>query len=73
MIGVGTNFKLKLYLSKKIFVQLIPDNKLIGTLRGFDQFLNLVLDNCYLLDNFGKKYIGTVLLRGEMIISLGIY
>jgi small nuclear ribonucleoprotein G len=71
MLGVSTNYKLKIYLNKKIFVQLIPNEKISGFLRGFDQFLNLVLDNAYLIEKKEKKFIGTVLVRGERVISLG--
>jgi small nuclear ribonucleoprotein (snRNP)-like protein len=73
MLGVGTNYKLKLYLSKKIFVQMLPEKKIYGTLRGFDQFLNLVLEDSFVLDKNTKKFIGTVLVRGDRIISLGNY
>lgn len=73
MLGVGTNYKLKLYLSKKIFVQMLPEKKISGILRGFDQFLNLVLEDSYVVDKGVKKFIGTVLVRGDRIISLGNY
>ena len=71
MLGVGTNFKLKLYLSEKVFIQLISNQKITGILRGFDQFLNIVIDEGYVINKTEKKFIGTVLIRGEMIISLG--
>jgi small nuclear ribonucleoprotein G len=71
MLGVGTNFKLKLYLSEKVFIQLISNQKITGILRGFDQFLNIVIDEGYIINKKEKKSIGTVLIRGDMIISLG--
>ena len=71
MLGIGTNFKLKLYLSEKIFIQLISDQKVSGILRGFDQFLNIVIDDAYIIDKKDKQFIGTALIRGDMIISLG--
>lgn len=71
MLGVGTNFKLKLYLSEKIFIQLISDQKVSGILRGFDQFLNIVIDDAHIIDKKNKQFIGTVLIRGDTIISLG--
>jgi len=73
MLKVKTNYKLKSYISKKIFVQMIPDRKISGILRGYDQFMNLILDEGILIDKQEKKSIGTVLLRGDMIISLGSY
>ena len=71
MLGIGTNFKLKLYLSEKIFIQLISDQKVSGILRGFDQFLNIVIDDAYIIDKKEKQFIGTTLIRGDMIISFG--
>jgi small nuclear ribonucleoprotein G len=71
MLGVGTNFKLKLYLSEKVYIQLISNQKITGILRGFDQFLNIVIDEGYVINKTEKKSIGTVLIRGDMIISLG--
>ena len=71
MLGIVTNFKLKLYLSEKIFIQLISDQKVSGILRGFDQFLNIVIDDAYIIDKKEKQFIGTTLIRGDMIISLG--
>jgi small nuclear ribonucleoprotein G len=73
MPSINANYKLNLYLSKKIFVQMIPERKVSGILRGFDQFLNLVLDEGYIIEKKKKKFIGTVLLRGNMIISIGNY
>jgi len=52
---------------------MIPDRKISGILRGYDQFMNLILDEGILIDKQEKKSIGTVLLRGDMIISLGSY
>jgi len=71
MLGVGTNFKLKLYLSEKVYIQLVSNQKITGILRGFDQFLNIVIDEGYVINKTEKKFIGTVLIRGDMIISLG--
>ena len=71
MLGVWTNFKLKLYLSEKVFIQLISNQKITVILRGFDQFLNIVIDEGYIINKKEKKSIGTVLIRGDMIISLG--
>jgi small nuclear ribonucleoprotein G len=62
---------LKLYLSEKVYIQLVSNQKITGILRGFDQFLNIVIDEGYVINKTEKKFIGTVLIRGEMIISLG--
>jgi len=54
-------------------VQLIQDRKISGILNGYDQFLNLVLDDGFLIENKNKIRIGTVLVRGDMVISVGNY
>lgn len=73
MLEVGTNHKLQSYLSKKIFVQMVPERKISGILKGYDQFLNLVLDKGFLIENKNKTFIGTVLIRGDTIVSIGNY
>jgi len=73
MRGLKPNFKLNYYLSKKIYVQVLPSRRISGILRGFDQFLNLVLENGYLIEETRKTFLGTVLIRGNMIISIGNY
>ena len=55
MPSINANYKLNLYLSKKIFVQMIPERKVSGILRGFDQFLNLVLDEGYIIEKKKKN------------------
>ncbi|KAL8961735.1 MAG: hypothetical protein Q9193_001754 [Seirophora villosa] len=37
--------ELKKYLDKRLFVQLNGSRKVIGVLRGYDVFLNVVLDD----------------------------
>ena len=71
MRGLKPNFKLNYYLSKKIFVQVLPSRRISGILRGFDQFLNLVLENGYLIEETRKTFLGTVLIRGKVGLAFG--
>eukprot|EP01114_Cavostelium_apophysatum_P012900 TRINITY_DN3003_c0_g1_i1.p1 TRINITY_DN3003_c0_g1~~TRINITY_DN3003_c0_g1_i1.p1 ORF type:complete len:156 (-),score=34.25 TRINITY_DN3003_c0_g1_i1:12-479(-) len=64
-------------VDKRLMVMLRDGRKLVGTLRTFDQFANVVLEDCYerifLDDNvtFGEKRIGLYLIRGENVVLLG--
>ena len=52
---------------------MVPERKISGILKGYDQFLNLVLDKGFLIENKNKTFIGTVLIRGDTIVSIGNY
>ena len=49
-------------------VKLNGNRKVIGTLRGFDQFLNIVLDES--VDGTTKESMGMVVIRGNSIMLL---
>ena len=49
-------------------VKLNANRHVTGVLRGFDQFMNLVLDNT--VDEKGKVDLGMVVIRGNSIITL---
>ena len=56
---------LKRYMEKKLLIRLVGKRKLTGYLRGYDQFMNLVVENCVeILSLTEKKEIGTVVIRG---------
>ncbi|ODA79376.1 hypothetical protein RJ55_04969 [Drechmeria coniospora] len=53
--------ELKKYLDKRLFVQLNGSRKVTGVLRGYDVFLNIVLDDAVEeTDGQGRKNIGMV-------------
>ncbi|XXZ98329.1 hypothetical protein QA089_000823 [Meyerozyma guilliermondii] len=58
--------ELKKYLDRKISVHLNGSRNVVGTLRGYDVFLNITLADA--LD--GETEIGTVVIRGNSIVSL---
>jgi len=62
-------------VDKRLLVVLRDGRKLIGILRTFDQFANIVLEETieriYLSDTFGEKNIGLFLIRGENVVFLG--
>jgi len=64
-------------VDKRLLVVLRDGRKLVGTLRSFDQFANVVLEDTferiYLDDNvtFGEKKVGLFVVRGENVVLLG--
>lgn len=49
-------------------VKLNANRHVTGVLRGFDQFMNLVLDST--VDEKGKVELGMVMVRGNSIITI---
>ncbi|KAF8246858.1 small nuclear ribonucleoprotein SmG [Wilcoxina mikolae CBS 423.85] len=65
--------ELKKYLDKRLFVQLNGSRKVIGVLRGYDVFLNIVLDDAVEERDGGEKVkIGTVVIRGNSVVMLEV-
>ncbi|KAH6657334.1 hypothetical protein BKA67DRAFT_513757 [Truncatella angustata] len=59
------------YLDKKLFVQLNGSRKVIGVLRGYDVFLNIVLDDAVEEKDGGEKVrLGMVVIRGNSVVML---
>ncbi|KAK6457680.1 putative small nuclear ribonucleoprotein G (snRNP-G) [Scheffersomyces xylosifermentans] len=63
--------ELKSYMDKKLSIQLNGTRTVTGTLRGYDVFLNITLaDALEVLQNGEKVNIGTIVIRGNSIVSL---
>jgi len=63
--------ELKKYLDKRIEVQLNGSRKVMGTLRGYDVFLNIVLDEATEARPNGEKVrIGMCVIRGNSVVML---
>lgn len=60
--------ELKKFMDKKLSVTLNANRHVTGVLRGFDQFMNLVLDQT--MDDNEKSEIGMVVIRGASIVLL---
>mmetsp|Transcript_16629 Transcript_16629/g.24880 ORF Transcript_16629/g.24880 Transcript_16629/m.24880 type:complete len:81 (+) Transcript_16629:116-358(+) len=59
---------LKRFMDKKLRLTLNGNRKIVGTLRGFDAFLNVVLEEA--VDEKatdGNGYIGQIVIRGNSI------
>ncbi|CCD26103.2 mRNA splicing protein SMX2 NDAI_0G03260 [Naumovozyma dairenensis CBS 421] len=64
--------ELKKYMDKKILIQLNGSRKIAGILRGYDIFLNVVIDDAVEVSADGSKHqlgIQTVI-RGNSIVAL---
>ena len=61
---------LKKYMDKRLDISLNANRKVVGVLRGYDQFMNLVLEDCQetTVGKGEKLQIGTVMIRGNSII-----
>lgn len=60
--------ELKKFMDRKLNVKLNLNREVTGTLRGFDQFMNMVLDGT--VDVKNKTDIGMVVVRGNSIITI---
>ncbi|KJZ68679.1 Putative small nuclear ribonucleoprotein G [Hirsutella minnesotensis 3608] len=63
--------ELKKYLDKKLFVQLNGSRKVHGVLRGYDVFLNIVLDDAVEELSGGDRIrLGMIVIRGNSVVML---
>ncbi|OQU95294.1 LSM domain-containing protein [Cladophialophora immunda] len=63
--------ELKKYMEKRLFVQLNGNRKVIGVLRGYDVFLNIVLDDAIEEKAGGERErLGMVVIRGNSVVML---
>ncbi|XP_073018156.1 probable small nuclear ribonucleoprotein G isoform X1 [Primulina huaijiensis] len=64
---------LKKYMDKKLQSKcpiLNANRTVVGTLRGFDQFMNLVIDNTVEVNGDEKTDIGMVVIRGNSVVTV---
>lgn len=66
--SVGYFYSLALFLI--LPVKLNANRVVIGTLRGFDQFMNLVVDNTVEVNGNDRNDIGMVVLRGNSVVMI---
>ncbi|RVX66709.1 Small nuclear ribonucleoprotein G [Exophiala mesophila] len=63
--------ELKKYMEKRLFVQLNGNRKVLGVLRGYDVFLNIVLDDAVEEKPGGERErLGMVVIRGNSVVML---
>lgn len=60
---------LRKYMDKRLDIRLNASRRILGVLRGYDQFMNLVLEDCNEIDvKEEKNPIGTVMIRGNSVV-----
>ncbi|KAG5545058.1 hypothetical protein RHGRI_017505 [Rhododendron griersonianum] len=53
-----------------VAVKLNANRMVVGTLRGFDQFMNLVVDNTEEVNGNERTDIGMVVIRGNSVVTV---
>lgn len=61
---------LEQHVDREMFLRLKDGRVLEGTLSGFDQYMNLVLEDVEESHEGNERRLGTVVLRGNNIVSL---
>jgi len=62
---------LKKYMDKNMIVKLNGNRKISGILRGYDQFMNLVIDNTIEeVSGSERNEIGMVVIRGNSVVMI---
>jgi small nuclear ribonucleoprotein G len=63
--------ELKKYMDKKLSIKLNANRHVVGTLRGYDQFMNLVLENTVeVVTPSERNEIGMVVIRGNSVVMM---
>ncbi|XP_072026539.1 small nuclear ribonucleoprotein G-like [Amphiura filiformis] len=62
--------ELKKFMDKRLSLKLNANRRVTGVLRGFDPFMNLVIDEAVEESGQDKNNIGMVVIRGNSIILL---
>ena len=57
-------------MNKKVSLLLKDSRSLVGTLAGFDDYLNMVLEDTEETYGENVKRLGTVILRGNNVVSI---
>ncbi|KAD4981894.1 hypothetical protein E3N88_18565 [Mikania micrantha] len=59
-----------LKMGSLFLIKLNANRIVVGTLRGFDQFMNLVIDNTMEVNGEEKTDIGMVVIRGNSVVTV---
>merc|ERR1712093_608888 len=65
----GAGADLRKFMEKRLDLKLNANRHVVGVLRGYDQFMNIVLDNtAEIVSPTEKNEIGMVVIRGNSIM-----
>ncbi|KAK1443872.1 hypothetical protein BgAZ_207480 [Babesia gibsoni] len=59
---------LRRYMEKRLDVQLNGSRHVVGVLRGYDTFMNIVLENALEISGDDQLRLGTIVIRGNSIV-----
>ncbi|KAI9593641.1 hypothetical protein BDF19DRAFT_471792 [Syncephalis fuscata] len=63
--------ELRKYMDKRLLIQLNGTRKVTGVLRGYDPFMNIVLDDAVEeVSSSERNNIGMIVIRGNSIVSM---
>jgi small nuclear ribonucleoprotein E len=49
-------------------------SSLVGKLIGFDEFMNLVIDNAYEINSSNqKKFVGQLMVKGDCVVTVSVF
>eukprot|EP00515_Schizochytrium_aggregatum_P000849 CAMPEP_0202037902 /NCGR_PEP_ID=MMETSP0962-20130828/2451_1 /ASSEMBLY_ACC=CAM_ASM_000488 /TAXON_ID=4773 /ORGANISM="Schizochytrium aggregatum, Strain ATCC28209" /LENGTH=79 /DNA_ID=CAMNT_0048602031 /DNA_START=17 /DNA_END=256 /DNA_ORIENTATION=- len=69
--GINTGPDLKRYMEKRLNVRLNANRRLRGVLRGYDEFMNLVLDKTEeVVSEDEVNELGMVVIRGSSVVEI---
>ncbi|CAE8583297.1 unnamed protein product, partial [Polarella glacialis] len=69
MSKTGAGADLRKFMEKRLDLKLTANRHVVGVLRGYDQFMNIVLDNTVeIVSPTEKNEIGMVVIRGNSIM-----
>ncbi|KAI9012162.1 ribonucleoprotein LSM domain-containing protein [Phycomyces nitens] len=70
-MGIATTPELKKYMDKHLSLKLNGNRRVTGILRGYDPFMNIVLDEAVEeISETEKHQIGMIVIRGNSIALL---
>ena len=59
---------LRKYMDKRLDIRMNASRRIVGVLRGYDQFMNLVLEDVDEVINNERMPLGTIMIRGNSIV-----
>lgn len=65
--------EMKKFMEKRLNLGLNGNRQVEGTLRGYDQFMNIVIDDCVEVNAEGERRpLGMTVIRGNSILTLEV-
>jgi small nuclear ribonucleoprotein G len=59
---------LRKYMDKRLDIRMNASRRIVGVLRGYDQFMNLVLEDVEEITKEEKVPLGTIMIRGNSVV-----